>query len=407
MFLAHGPLSTIITEKVRERYFKGLDRGMVPFLIVISLIAGLLPDFDFFILAAQSIPSFLHHNLVTHTPIFWIVVSMLVYAVLKVVEKYTKSQIGTILRNGGSAAITLTVLIGTLSHIFSDMLTGHIMLLYPFTDYAFTLTADLLPLNPIVSYFIHPFMILEIVIIAVFMGVMIKLLFPVSKKLMRTTSILFSLIITIVFFLSLYLHQNTYNPTLPRLKNNMINYDVDNDYIDDYLDFDIGNNGWDNVMDKDRNRIAQVARKVGNSKKLAVTDNPFLERLGYTSDYGLISTTYFQAGYTLEPVIKNYFKEETDIKYNLESYHRMLKERQLLTSFDPELNRQESNIESKGKTLFILKEGKVISAGIIINRGKVAIVLPNDRRLTLHSFEEVKNTYTEGITFEIEGYILQ
>ncbi len=403
MFIAHGPLSALLMEKIRRRYFNKIDGKFIPGFIILTILAGILPDFDFFILAAQAKPAFLHHSLITHTPIFWIAVSGVVYIVLKFVQRYAKEAIGTFLKNGGTNLITLSLLIGSLSHVFSDMFTGHIMILYPLTSKAFTLTANILPINPITSYFFHPFFIVELGMVLIFLAVITPLLFNIPLKIQRIVTGASILIITILLVGTTYLHQNTYNPGLPKDSRGMYVYDRDEDYVHDYRDYDINNNGIDNIEDANRNVIAKNAKTIIMSNTLATFNNPRLERIGYISPFGLISATYYKSGYTLEPVIKRILSsqdQDLDIRYNLNTYYDTLTVKDGLRKIDRgALNIGKADL---GKTIFIIVDGKVETAGIIIEGGYIATVFKNDRRLKLHTIDEFIEQFKDGATLEIE-----
>ncbi|KKR06350.1 MAG: hypothetical protein UT34_C0001G0390 [candidate division WS6 bacterium GW2011_GWF2_39_15] len=392
MLLAHGPLAVILVERINRK----LSQGIVPFIFMLTLICGILPDFDFFILAAQSKPAYLHHNLITHTPIFWITVTILVYIGLKLVEKYSRGEIKSALKNGGTYAIALSVFIGTMSHILSDTLTGHIMLLYPLTKLGYTLGADLFPINPIVTYFIHPAMIIESSIVAWFLFLLAKKVIHIEHPVYNLLTKLSTVVIFLFALSSLYLYANTYLAVLPKHPDHMINYDIDNDSVEDYQDFDIDNDGIDNIKDAEGLKVAKAAREIAQSGKLADFKGAYIKDLaGYITPYGLLSTSYYLAGYTLEPVIKRENKEDSNLRFDLKTFYTLLSKRDSVLKF----TRQNTD-PYVGKPLFVINDGKILSAGIIVSNDEIAIVLPADKRLKVHTFNEIEKAFGE-ITLEV------
>lgn len=406
MIIAHGPLSAITIEVVRKKFFKKTDKRLLPTVLILSLITGILPDFDFFILAARSMPSFIHHSLITHTPIFWLIVTGASYLVIKLVEKYSRKGLKEVLQNGGSELLACTLLIGTMSHMIADLVTGHIMLLYPISDYAFTITGDTLRINPTVSYYFHPFMVLELAIISTFIITILRMIFPISKEYIKRIISISSVIILALLLLTLDNHLNTYNPNIQRHSNNMINNDIDSDGIIDFKDHDTNDNGRDNVEDIDRSKLVDNLDRIVKSNKRTVLrsnfDSSFLERIGYLSSYSLISTTYFESGYPLEPVIKKVLRKSNDydekVPYNLDSYYKTLKTKGRLKTISVE-DIGRSNI---GYTLFIVNKGYVVNAGIVTSTNKIAIITELNKDAMEYSLEEVIKHYSEITSLEIE-----
>lgn len=396
MFLAHGPLSAILNEKIRRKYFPNLGEKILPFTVLLSLIVGILPDFDFFIQAARSEPSFLHHHLITHTPIFWIVASAGVYLVLKLVEKGSKEEIKSFLKAGGTNLITIYFLVGTLSHIFSDMLAGHIMLFYPLSNIGFSLAADILPTNPTVTYLIHPEMVIETLIILTFVIYIGELVF---KEILKNRKALFTITLSLfilTFGASLWVYKNTYLVTLPKDEQNFPNYDRDADSIDDYKDPDFNNNGVDNIDDNDRNAIKAIATDIMKSKSLSTYNNGKLEQFGWISSYGIISNAYYQAGYTIEPVIKKELGAD-NLRYNLKSLYEVLKRRDRIGEIS--IDGLSTN---PGRVFFILQNDKVVNGGYTLDSGELAIILPEQKRVKTITIEDVRDYYKEGIKIEVE-----
>jgi len=67
MFLAHGPISYILNEKIQQKGISKLTKQEHIFIMILSLIFGILPDLDLAILTVTDIPPFQHHLIFSHT----------------------------------------------------------------------------------------------------------------------------------------------------------------------------------------------------------------------------------------------------------------------------------------------------------------------------------------------------
>ena len=135
MLIAHGPLAVLSTNLILKNDLNGKRSDTTALIYLTAFISGILPDFDFFYLIALGKPAFLHHSLITHTPIFWIALFLLVkYLYPKVLNR----KIPTI------DLVLKAFLIGTLSHLLVDTLMGHIPLFYPIYTDGITLLLSLI-----------------------------------------------------------------------------------------------------------------------------------------------------------------------------------------------------------------------------------------------------------------------
>lgn len=100
-------------------------------LLLAGLVGSVLPDIDFVFFKYVKD----HHNSWLHTPIFWIILYVIVFI------------IGIVVQNNGIIIYNTAFLIGTITHLFLDWFSGRtagIRISYPFSIKVFSLY----PLNP-------------------------------------------------------------------------------------------------------------------------------------------------------------------------------------------------------------------------------------------------------------------
>ena len=163
MLLAHASVGLIANRIFQKDIYKNSSIKEIFFFDLLVIIFSIIPDFDFFYLIAINNNVLSHHKLVTHTPIFWIVVSMVVYFALSHISKNTHRTISIFIKDNAKH-IAYTILIGTLFHLFADMIQSEIMLLYPILSYGFSILGNTLS-DRILYPLLHPMFILEIILI--------------------------------------------------------------------------------------------------------------------------------------------------------------------------------------------------------------------------------------------------
>ena len=168
MFLAHAPVSYLANEVIQKKKISGLKNSQQMFVAVLSLIFGILPDFDFLIMIAFDRPSYTHHDCFTHTPIYWIGWWLVLLILSKIIYPYLNKKTTQFLTKDLLNIILNTFLIAGLSHFLADLLVGNIMLLYPITDTPFTILKYLFEPSYFTGYFLSIYFAIEIVIVAIF-----------------------------------------------------------------------------------------------------------------------------------------------------------------------------------------------------------------------------------------------
>jgi hypothetical protein len=88
MFVAHAPLSYLVNEKVQKKKIAGLKPAQEIFIVIASLVFGLLPDLDFIVMMMTSRPSYSHHDVFTHTPFFLLCVWLVVFVIVKLTYRF-------------------------------------------------------------------------------------------------------------------------------------------------------------------------------------------------------------------------------------------------------------------------------------------------------------------------------
>lgn len=99
--------------------------------LITGVLTGLVIDIDVFFYSSLRY----HHNSPLHTPLFWLVVVLLMYVV------------GIYRKNNKLKSLALSIFIGAYSHIFLDWISTRgagMLLLYPFSNRIFSL----FPLDP-------------------------------------------------------------------------------------------------------------------------------------------------------------------------------------------------------------------------------------------------------------------
>ena len=87
MFLAHAPLSFLSNEIIQKKRISKLTQAEQIFVGIFALLAGIAPDLDIFVLQGLNLPTFIHHDIISHTLIFyvgvWILLKLIVWLIYK------------------------------------------------------------------------------------------------------------------------------------------------------------------------------------------------------------------------------------------------------------------------------------------------------------------------------------
>lgn len=310
MLIAHGPLSYITNYVVFKKRLKEMPlKGQFIF-FAFTFLVGILPDFDFFYLAAKNLPMYLHHNIVSHTPIFWIMIFLLLKLVFHYLpfEKYLKIRIK-------KEDINLYINafgIGVLTHLIGDILIGYTMVLYPFSNYGTTILGDLIPNNPFSGYTLNPLFALEMVVCAFSISLFFSTFIKIKLRLFSRLLISFSLLLLPIY---LFFYIKTYIPSDENGDDGFPRYDIDNDGLINWKDLDVDNNGIDNYKQLDKRKVAEEVKKIINERELVgyETNNIYQKTLylfGGLSVERAILLACDNTGQPIEPVLISFAKDQ-------------------------------------------------------------------------------------------------
>ena len=361
---------------------------------------------DLFVLQGLNLPTFTHHEIISHTLIFyigiWLVLKLLVLIFYKAFNKKTSKFLNRELLN----ILLDTFLISTVMHIFADFLVGRIMIFYPLSTRGFSLLERLLEPNFFAGYFFSIAFGIEKIVMAIFFVYLVNKIFKKSIFL-RVLNICVISLCTLFLGFNIYSSFNTYNKSIPLDSNNNLSYDIDHDFVIDDIDKDVDNDGTDNILDVDiKELVAQVNEIVATSKWTAYADSPIIAKYkniygGFTS-YRLLSQAYFNLHSPITPVLWNQAVIDGDISgytdslKGLESLHSYFSSKDLLTKLT-----SEETVFPNGTIFFISdSNGDVENVGIVLGNDSVGIVLPYDQRTKSHTFSDVTNYYGNSVVVE-------
>jgi inner membrane protein len=158
MFLAHIPAGYLLTKALVRR-----DRPDYRRLMATGLVASVLPDFDLFYHYLGDGGAHEHHNYITHTPVFWLVLSLLAAVVLLVA------------RRRDLLIYLAVVLSGVLLHLILDSVASGIMWLYPWSTAKLNLVPVPALYHPwVLNFVLHWTFGLELLIVAIAAAVFIS-----------------------------------------------------------------------------------------------------------------------------------------------------------------------------------------------------------------------------------------
>jgi hypothetical protein len=397
MFLAHGPLSVVLNEVVQKKKISNLTKGEHITVVLLSFFFGILPDFDILALSMTNIPPFLHHQVFTHSILFWVLIWVILYLCIYILKRISNSEVKRILNSKIISVIQFSFLIGVLSHLFADVLLAYSQILFPLKT-ELTIFGGILTKNYFSGYLYSPSMALEGVILGVF------LLF-LYKSFLKESNIFKYVVLSVIVFFSLlfcintYMNLNTYNNTHYRNEGKIV-YDEDFDTLLDHKDPDTNNDGRNNLIDVSRSKLVESVYEILESESLTTNNEKSLwenikYRYGALNSYRLISQAFLEQNKPIEPVLKIYAQQE----YEIEGYEVDEKYEDLLFNYFDErkLFRDLTRRNVPGKLLFVVDgEGnELINVGVFLNGEDVGIVLPTDKRTKLHSMEELVTYYSE------------
>lgn len=396
MFIAHGPLSVLANEVIQKKNISKLTKEEHIVVLLLSLFFGILPDFDLLLLSMTEIPSYLHHQVFTHSFLFWISIWILLRLGIYLLKKISKKELRKILESKLVYILQYSFLIGVISHLFADILLSYSQVLFPLQNEV-TILGGLFKKNYFSGYIYSVGTAVELGILSLFVLYIYKTFLKENKYIKYS---IYSLLVisSILILFNGYMNINTYNKAVYKVEGRTI-YDEDFDTLIDYKDADIDNDGRDNILDRDRKKLVESVYTILEKEGMVAQKGESLwdgikYRYGALNSYRLISQAYFNQNRAMEPVLKIFAqKNSEEISYSIEEQYDDL----LYKYFqERKMFRDLTRRAIPGNLLFVLDEGeKVVNMGIALNNDEIGIVLPTDNRAQIHTLEEVSKYYPE------------
>jgi len=401
MYIVHAPLGYIANEVLQKNRIKKLKTHEQILVAVFSICWGIFPDFDIFL---SSTPSFIHHSIITHTPILYIGIWAILKILINPVYKLLNKKITKVLDRNLLNILVDTFLIATISHLLADTLVSGIMLFYPISNIKVYVLRYLLEPNLFAGYALSALFAVEVIIFAIFIYFIYGKFFKKCKLADILTKVLI-VISTIYFLFCVFISINTYNNSYMYDENGRINYDTDYDRLQDQKDMDIGNDGSNNIMKANKKDVLDSTLDIINSKKWSVYGGNSLtsnlkEKFGGLDSYRVISQAYYNIHLPIEPVLKDYaIKRDGFESYTKEyQYTEILLEYLLEKDLLIELNLNGQPNISPSKVFFLINsDSEIVNLGITLEGNYMATVLDTDKNLQMHSYQEIREKYTEDI----------
>ncbi len=414
MFLSHAPISYLANEAIQKEKIKGLKPSQEIFVVVMSLLFGILPDMDFLLMLMFRKPSYSHHDMFTQTFFYWVVLWLLLSLVVKVIYPSLKNKTKQFFTKDMIKILLNAFLIGGISHLVADILVGNIMLLYPLSTQNFTVLKYIFEPSYFTGYFLSVYFAIEIVLFV--LGI-----YSLAKRFMKKQKwddivayILLALSGMYLLF-SIYINTQTYNNSfLGDSAKPTQDYDMDYDTLRDTEDLDVDNDGVDNILDVEKEEIVRSLSNIIDSNKATVSQNGginnwIMSKFGGLTSYRVISQAYYENSSTIEPVLTNFYIKSSDIKDYSPSYNHIevLRDYFLSKELIIDLNTEGNPTLESGQIFFVIDENdEVLNLGMTLENNEVAIVLPGERNIQYHTFDGVKMFYEDiTTTFQISQSI--
>lgn len=393
MLIAHASISIIANRLFNKQGYKNKKISIVS--DIMAGLFGILPDFDLFYILASNNSAFNHHDLISHTPIFWIFVFLILRYGLYAISNLFNKETGKAFNKNIINIFTSSLLIGTLSHLFADLFTAEIKLFYPINNYAYSFLGNIAPTNIFVGYKLHPVFGLELVLIITSLYMLAQAYLNISKfkTFLKYLTIIIAVLISLPY---IYIYQITYHKEIfPLQSNGLSNYDKDNDHLIDSADLDTNNDGQNNIQDVDYNKLIDDTYEILNSHKLNGYNHLALNIGGYDSER-IILGAYQQQGKAIEPVLYNYLQLNNRSLKDSGGYTNILID--YLKTYKG-LSDKESLMKisdyPQGRIFFIMNydTNKAENIGIILRNDEIGITLPNEKQLKVHTMNNIEQTY--------------
>ncbi|HOU75826.1 MAG TPA: metal-dependent hydrolase [Candidatus Dojkabacteria bacterium] len=324
MLIAHPFIGYLVGKIYQKKKSISLTDSQQVFWNVVAIIGGIGADIDFFLAPLLSVPSFRHRQLFTHTPFFWIITGICLYGAVYLLRgKLTKFK--NVINPKYAKNLVIIFIFNALLHLFFDIISGAIPILWPFNSQPFTLLGYIFP-HPQSSfqYFTHPTFILEFILI-----MLSTYTFLINNIVHKTIKKKFPIIFIFIILLSasIFLQQNSYKHDR---KNINFNPDIDYDNIRNSDDNDIDGNGFLNIADLSNSEtkecITNSLENIVQNKPLSIPkklqNNSFVSNVVkltpiIQNDMDLILKVFGECNISLENDIKADIIENP-LKYNRE-----------------------------------------------------------------------------------------
>ncbi|HCC68182.1 TPA: hypothetical protein DEP90_03220 [Patescibacteria group bacterium] len=406
MFIAHAPISYLANEVIQKKKLSNLKPSQQIFVVVCSLVFGVLPDMDLLVMMMTDRPPFSHHDVFTHTFTYWIAVWLLLSLISKLVYPHLNNKMKQFLTKDFLNILLKTFLIAGISHFLADLLVGNIMLLYPFTTRPFTILKYIFEPSYFSGYALSVFLAIEFIFIAI---ALLSLSRKFLKKFKWDDIIVYILLsVTGLYLLfTMFINTKTYNNSfLDGTNKPYIDCDMDFDTLRDSEDADVDNNGIDNILDVDEEGLVVSIKDIVNSNKLAISGNGDLKdwiitKFGGLNSYRLVSQAFYENYSPIEPVLKDFYIKSLDKKkytVNLD-YQEVLRNYLLSKDLLIDLNLEGSPLLASGKVFFLIDENdEIMNIGMSMDGNEVAIVLPGEEFVQYHTYEGIRKFYGNTIS---------
>lgn len=403
MFLAHAPISFLGNELIQKKGIAKLKQNEKVLVGIAALLFGIIPDIDILILIGTGLPSFIHHTLISHTPIFYLGVWLLLKLIYWIVKRWFSKPVEKFLNSEFVNVLINTFLIATLLHLAMDIFAEDIMLLYPLTTQNFTIFKYVFEPNLFGGYFMGITFAIEILMVGIFLIYLFNKLIKRSRF-HTIMNVLYIIPGILLLGLGTYAHFNTYNRSILRDINGKVNVDIDTDGVYDAHDMDIDNDGKDNILDIDlKNLVPQVKTILESGKwtadsTMTTLDGKVRYSYGGMTSFRLISQAYYNIHSPISPVLKDMLmKDESIDGYTAEydsktAFYKYFNYRKMLKTLNPD------TVLAQGAVFFVLDEqDTVLNVGIALENNNVGTVLPYDKNLKTHTLQEVTNYYGDKV----------
>jgi len=402
MLIAHGPASVLINEFIQKDKIEKLSADKHFIVVSLGMLFGILPDFDFFYLIASSLPKFLHHELITHTPVFWLIAFFLLKGAYRLLYSRFNKKAKEVFSPEFTNILLNTFLISTLAHLVGDLFINHISLFYPFTDQGFSLFGKVFPESIFSGFESHPIFALELGIVVGFLLWLLKKFTNSKQAFVNTLSYSAGVAFLLYTAFNLFVYSQTYITPQVTYRNGSPVFDKDYDGIFDLNDADIGNTEEFNIVKADPSKIAKEASKLADLQRLTVSDDSFISkvlyRYGAFDSYRAVEYAFTSSGYPIYPVLDEFYKKNNAVEsYKVKfapdkQLYLFLKKNKMLRKLTLMTELEQGHI-----ILFLNEEEELLNLGVTTSENQIVTVLGKEK-LQAHPLSEITKYYKKQLS---------